>query len=127
MTLTRIRRTWHGDEIEVRAERAVGRALIGNAEQHARHASEHVHRISGDLARSIHAAMVDTMGDIPADGENIIRKDHVRTIEIGSWLAYACVEENRGGEHSYMQPAHEFAWRLMGTQLKEAFRQEGLA
>lgn len=124
---TLVRRTWHGDEIETRAERAVGRALIGNAELHATHAAANVHRISGNLSRSIHAAKTMTMGDIDANPESIIEKPHVRVIEVGSWIEYACVEENRGGTHSYMQPAHEATYPLLGGQLKRAFREEGLA
>lgn len=121
-----MRRTWHGDEIQARAERAVGRAIIGNAELHAANASANVHRISGNLSRSIHAAKTNTIGEIPADQQNIIERPHVRMVEVGSWLPYACVEENRGGSHSYMQPAHEWAWPLFGNQLKRAFREEGL-
>lgn len=119
-------RTWHGDEIQARSDRALGRALIANGELHSRHASVNVHRISGNLARSIHAAKYLTMGEIPADEDNIIERSGVRVLEVGSWIEYACVEENRGGTHSYMQPAHEWAWPQFTGQLRRAFREEGL-
>lgn len=50
---------------------------------------------------------------------------HVAIVEVGSWIAYACVEET-GRQHHYMLPAFEMTAPTGWITIEEAFREEGL-
>lgn len=119
------RRTWHGDEIIARARRASGRAVIGMAEQVSVAQKRAAHEISGDLKRTIHAAQPNTMGEIGAD-QRTVRIGPTMLVEVGSWLPYACVENNRGGEHRFADIGWEAARPAFGRTLQRAWREEGL-
>lgn len=81
---------WNGDEIERRARRAVGRSIVGIGEMISAEAKGIVHVITGDLRRSIHAAVPATMGERTATPSNVLTGDGA-IIEVGSWLDYACL------------------------------------
>lgn len=84
------------------------------------------HVLSGDLKRSVHVAVLATMGEAPAEPETVRTGKTEWQVEVGSWLPYACVENNRGGDHRFADIGWETARpRFMG-QLKRAWREEGL-
>lgn len=131
---------WHGDEITVRARRANGRAIIGMAEQVAVDMKKAAHvGESGDLRRSIHAAKVNTLGEVNVTepgGESApvspgaaaaVKKSKVKLgVEVGSWLPYACVENNRGGSHRFADIGWQLGKATFDTKLKKAWKDEGL-
>lgn len=121
-----VRRTWHGDEFLVRGRRASARAVVGMGERAAASMSRSAHRISGNLSRSTHAARVETMGAIEATQATVSVGDDRFKVEAGSWLPYACVENNRGGEHRFADIGWDAARPAFPKQLKRAWREEGL-
>ena len=123
---TLVRRTWHGDEIVARSRRANGRAVIGMGEQASREMKGASHQVSGDLRRSIHAAKVGTMGTIEADGGTVLERPTRVALEVGSWLPYACVENNRGGAHRFADIGWQLAAPRRMPTLQRAWREEGL-
>jgi hypothetical protein len=120
-----VRRTWRGDELDVRAKRATGRAIVGMGESAAAKMAELAHVESGDLRRSVHAAKVETMGAVDPDEQNVNVRDFYQ-IEVGSWLPYACVEEDRGGDHRFATIGWELSRPFFDDQLKRAWAEEGL-
>jgi hypothetical protein len=82
------------------------------------------HVISGDLRRSIHVAQRDSMGGIPADSATLAGPR--LAIEVGSWLPYACVENNRGGDHRFADIGWSAAEPSFRPTLDRAWREEGL-
>jgi len=123
---TTVRRTWHGDEIEVRGKRATGRAIVGMGESVASEQKQAAHVISGDLRRSVHAARVNTMGAVEADQETVREGPNNFQLEVGSWLPYACVENNHGGDHRFADIGWEAAEPTFDAKLIRAWREEGL-
>lgn len=121
-----VRRTWHGDELLVRAKRAEARAVIGMGEHRANAMRGAAHRDSGDLARSCHAAKVNTMGTVPAEPGTVREGPSNVQVEAGSWLPYACVENNRGGAHRFAEIGNGVAQAADMEKLHRAFREEGL-
>lgn len=51
--------------------------------------------------------------------------EHSALVEVGSWIAYACVEET-GRHHQYMQPAFEMVEPTGWETIEQAFDEEGL-
>ena len=121
-----VRRTWHGDEIEARANRANGRAIISMGERTAAAMQSVAHVVSGDLKRTIHTARPDTLGVIGADEETVRTGTHDWQLEVGSWLPYACVENNRGGAHRFADIGWEMTRDTFNEALVAAWREEGL-
>lgn len=119
-------RTWHGDELEARMRRANGRAVVGMGEMTAAYMSEAAHVLSGDLRRSTHAAKVETMGEQDATASNTRSGPSEWTVETGSWLPYACVENNRGGEHRFADIGWQASRPHHDEVLQAAWREEGL-
>lgn len=114
---------WEGGDIRVRFKRAIARGTISVSEQIAARAKVNVHKVTGDLARSIHAAKADTLGDQEMSQQNVLTEEGTLT-EVGSWLAYACVEEVGRG-HQYMMPAVEAVRGTTARTFRAAFKQEG--
>ena len=129
---------WKGDELVVAVHRAVARSMVALGETVSSEAKQRVHRLTGTLSRSIHAAPDNYMGT--GDYEQAKEADlaagaavaqlptwvgqNKAVILVGSWIPYACVEE---GRHPYMAPAIEVAMgRVLGV-FQQAFREEGLA
>ena len=135
-----VKRTWHGDELIARERRANGRALAGMAVGVATEMKKHTHVDKGDLRRSVHAAAVESMGErevtlsgLPEGAPLAGSSDkEMRTgpaewkIEVGSWLEYACVENNRGGEHRWADIGWELVQPTFRPRLVRAWREEGL-
>lgn len=115
---------WLGADIQARIKRANGRSIVSGGEQVAAHAKQIVHVQSGDLRRSIHAAKLDSMGEVEATSENVL-KDFDAQVEVGSWLAYACVEES-GRHHYYIAPAMAIVAPTFIGIIEAAYAAEGL-
>lgn len=124
-----VHRTWHGDELIARERRANGRAIVGMAVGAAVEMKKVTHEISGDLKRSVHAAAVDSMGgrEVSAESQENARTGEASwAVEVGSWLPYACVENNRGGEHRFADIGWELARPFFDPKLVRAWKDEGL-
>lgn len=121
-----VRRTWHGDELIARERRANGRAIIGMGEQTSAEMKGVAHVQSGDLKRSIHTAKVGSMGGINAEAATVRTGKTEWTLEVGSWLPYACVENNRGGTHRFADIGWELSEPNFDGTLQRAWREEGL-
>lgn len=128
---------WHGDEIQARAERADGRALVGISEGIAADGKRYADVISGTMRRSIHSAPINYIGagdedaaaaaDLPNAGFwDVVVDPEGSVLEVGSWVSYACVEEVGRG-HQFMTPAVE-GWRgpRSDAVMKRAYLEEGL-
>jgi len=118
-----VRKTWHGDEFKARARRANGRFLLGAGEKVAVGMASHAHVQDNVLRPSIHVAVPDTMGEVPYITP--IPTNH-GAVEVGSWLPYACVENNRGGDHRFADLGWQEAQEDFDSQLARAWREEGL-
>lgn len=123
---TLVRREWHGEEFKARERRANGRAIIGMGVSAANEMSRHAHRVSGDLSRSTHAAKKFTMGAINATPETAREGVTSWGIEVGSWLPYACVENNLGGTHRFADLGWQTAEPTFDAKIIRAWREEGL-
>jgi len=130
---------WYGDDILGSCRRAAARGTIALAETVVSSAKDRVHRLTGTLSRSIHAAPdgYEGAGDQPqaeggadlsgasyAELPTWVGEDQA-VILVGSWIAYACVEESR---HPYMAPALEAVMGSVAEDIfQQAFAEEGLA
>lgn len=123
--MTKVKETWHGDEILKRMDRADARAVIGMGNAVAGHMSDAAHAISGDLKKSVHVARRETMGEIEAT-QQTVRGGRGAVIEVGSWLPYACVENSRGGEHRFADIGYQLAEPEFDAVLLQAWKEEGL-
>lgn len=123
---TLVRRTWHGDEIQARGRRATGRAAVAMGEHTSGHMVRHAHVLSGLLRRSIHAAKPDTIGEVHADERTVRHSQDRWLVEVGSWVPYACVENNRGGDHRFADLGWQSAEPEFPAILRRAWREEGL-
>lgn len=133
-------RNWKGLSIEGKKNRAAGRALVGIAMQGAVETKRETHRISGTLARSVHAAPVGYEGydedeqratggeDLLMEGmgvESIRVRPEGMVIEFGSWLPYACAEWI-GRAHPGITQGLEAARGKADRIVAQAFREERL-
>lgn len=131
-------RTWHGMTIQDKSNRACARALIGIGMETSRATKLVTHRISGTLARSVHAAPVGYEGaeedateatgsDLMMQHAGTIPTIHPlgRAIEVGSWLPYACAEWIGRG-HPGITQGLENARTKANVIIAQAFREEGL-
>lgn len=155
---------WNGDEILVRVDRAIGRAVIGIGERVAVRAKEIVHVETGTLRRSIHVAVPGTdhaedevlshgsgpaphhvegvyVSDVPGSTQGLdlaaaydplltpelveAGHEHIAIVEVGSWVAYACVEEC-GRQHHFILPAADEVVPTGWETIEQAFIEEGL-
>ena len=133
---------WDGAEIELRARRAYGRGTLGIGEAVANDGKRFADVLSGTMMRSIHVAKADYTGgndEEDAGGGNGSGMDLLESmpctepswgpawasIQVGSWVAYACVEEVGRG-HQFMQPAVELVSGMRAEALMtQAFAEEG--
>lgn len=119
------KRTWHGDRI-VRLSRAANEeAIVEMAEEVASEMRRAAHVKTGALRRSIGVAMPDTGGAVRgAETRTVGRGKYAR--EVGSWLPYACVENNRGGEHRFADIGWAQARPRFKVILGRVWRKPGL-
>jgi hypothetical protein len=134
-----MQREWFGDELEARINRAAGRAIVAIGMQIAVETKTITHRITGTLARSVHAAPAGYEGyaedDTTAPTADLLLLYGVPTatptpfgpsVEVGSWLPYACVEWIGRGHPGVTQGLEMARGARMDATVVEAFRQEGL-
>lgn len=103
---------WHGDRVNESVGRAVIRAEIAWGETAVSKSKQlPVHRLSGTLSRSLHAAPADHDVDETRQAEVSViastppkerASDPVIRIAWGSWIDYAGFERKRGGSHDWM-------------------------
>lgn len=126
---------WEGGKIATRARQAMGRGLVGIGEAVANEGKRNAHVISGTMRRSVHSAPAGYTGgndESAAAGSDL---PNARTpswegvnaaLEVGSWVAYACVEEVGRG-HAFMAPAVSAVGGARATALmQQAFAEAGL-
>lgn len=118
-----VKMKWKGGDVKKRVKRAYARGTIGIAEGVAGRGKVNVHKITTQLARSIHTAKVKSGGNISPSQRNILTALGA-VVEVGSWIEYACVEEVSRG-HRYMQPAIEQVRGSAHITMRKAFQEEG--
>lgn len=139
--VTKSHDSWHGMELEAHIDRACGRGIVGIAMLVAVETKRVTHVVHGNLKRSVHAAPVgysdeeaDTRAaeggtDLMLSGE-IPEATHTplgAAVEVGSWLAYACVEWV-GRQHPGITQGLEAArGHRADAIMLQAFAEEGLA
>ncbi len=132
---------WHGRDVAERTHRAIGRASVAWGESIVSKAKGKVHRLSGTLSRSIHAAgksydggrdkKAAEVGSLGSGGFGAGRSlptwaGDRAFIEAGSWIDYAVYEQARGGSHDFMTAAVDSANSGYTDKLRQAMMQEGL-
>lgn len=133
-------RNWNGMSIIEKKNRACGRSIVAIGMLVAADTKRLTHRISGTLARSIHAAEVNAEHDEDEEARMAASADLMATkgiplpsntrfgaaIEVGSWLPYACVEWV-GRNHPGITQGVEGVRGIRSTAIiAQAFREEGL-
>lgn len=135
-------RTWNGMTIIEKKNRATGRAIVAIGMQVAADGKRITHRISGTLARSIHAAAVGLEHDDRAEeaaaagGADLLMMNGLprpsflpgfgAAIEVGSWLPYACVEWEGRKHPGITQAVEGVRGARSDAIVRQAFREERL-
>ena len=133
-----VARRWEGLTVQDRIHRAAGRAIVGIGVLVAADTKRITHKVSGDLARSVHAAPPSH----PHDGDEEAAKNGdlmllpgqlkaARTpvgevIEVGSWMPYACVEWEGRGHPGITEGLEAVRGVRADSIVRQAFREEGL-
>jgi hypothetical protein len=101
-----VSKSWYGPELEAKIKRATGRSIVAIGMAIAVETKIVCHVVSGNLRRSIHAAPI-RYTDADQDLRNVETYADLMllygpppptwtplgpSIEVGSWLPYACVE-----------------------------------
>jgi len=135
----RMAREWNGMGLQDRVNRASGRALVGISMQVVVNTKRVTHRISGSLARSVHAAQPMTADEemderLAEAGTDLalyygmpvpVHTPMGRALEVGSWMPYACVEWVGRG-HPGVTQGLEMSRIMVNPIIEKAFREEGL-
>lgn len=134
-------RTWEGVTLRDRVHRAGGRAIVGLAVAAAVETKRVTHVQFGTLRRSVHAAPVDYVGDddmTKAEKEDMSAGEFLSTsmvsnpegagptVEIGSWLPYACAEWVGRGHPGVTEGLESVRGARANRIVMQAFREEGL-
>jgi len=131
-------RSWHGLELEERVQHATGRAIIGIGMAVVVNTKEITHVITGTLRRSTHMAPVDYdgSGDESAaqtqDMSMLMSSPEVHhdalgaSIEVGSWLPYACAEWIGRGHPGITQGVESVRGVRTQRIVAQSFAEEGL-
>jgi hypothetical protein len=132
---------WHGEELKHHVEHALSRAAVGWAQQVVMAAKMIVHRVTGTLSRSLHAAPRDYNGagdfeqakttslDTGAAGAGyeLPKWDNGHAyIAAGSWIQYAAAEFSKGGTHDYLSGPVAQANQNFEGLVKKAMGEEGI-
>lgn len=133
-------RTGNWDEFNAKVDRATGRAIVGIGVAVAIETKRITHRISGTLARSVHAAPAG-YGGAEQDASEAPTQDLMqilpgleiatptelgKAVEVGSWMPYACVEWV-GRQHPGVTQGLEMVRGVRADSIVwQAFREEGL-
>lgn len=105
---------WHGQRVLRRMRKAEARATVRMADEAVSEMKQAAHVETGRLRSSIGAFKPDTIGEVPAGAKTVTVGRGKHKVEVGSYLAYACVENNRGGAHRFA----DIGW----AQAKPKFR-----
>jgi hypothetical protein len=116
--------SWYGNEIVARAQKASGVAIIAIGEEVSRETKIITHVITGNLRRSVHAAPAGYGGE-GGGGEGASFSGDGASVEVGSWLPYACVEWVGRG-HPGVTQGLEAARSKADVIVRAAFAAEGL-
>ena len=134
---TKVIREWNGPDILRRTNRAAGRGIIGFGVLVSRETKILTHKMSGTLARSVHAAPVgyelaeadESQAERGQDlGMIVPPPTHTPAgpaVEVGSWVSYACVEWVGRG-HPGVTQGLEAARPRADAIFFQAFKEEGL-
>jgi len=116
---------WHGDRIIRLWRAASGEATVEMADEVAKEMRRVAHVKTEALKTSIHVALPETNGSVVGAETRVVGKGkHAR--EVGSWLPYACVENNRGGSHAFADIGWQLARAKFRVILGRAWRRPGL-
>lgn len=132
---------WNGANFIEAMHTAVSRAQIAVGSLAVSEQKAVVHRLTGTLARSIHIAPKDYVGesdqakaaaglDLQTDGGGAAFYNLPTWVgddaylEEGSWIDYACVENNR---HPYMAAGMDLAISRARAIYQQAFAEEGIS
>lgn len=128
---------WHGQRIKRKLERAVARATIAWAMLVSTEAKMDVHRVTGTLSRSIHAApsnydggsdimlaKASALSGIVGQVPRWLGNRSVAEVAAGSWIDYAKTERQRGGTHDWLSRAVTVADAKFPFILARAMGQE---
>ena len=130
-----VRLEWHGEKIEGKSRRAVGRAMNAWGAQVVAEAKNDVHRLTGTLSRTLHTAMrsykassdkAEEGGGAVATGDLPEWEGDSAFLVAGSWVSYAIHELRRGGDHDFLTRAVNRANDRFKSSLQQAFGEEGL-
>lgn len=135
-----VSRTWNGLTIQSKIDRAAGRAIVGVGVLASVETKRVTHKITGTLARSVHAAepmeyheldeqdaaggadLMENVGELHAG-----KIPFGRVIEVGSWISYACAEWVGRGHPGVTQGLEVTRGARTDAIVKQAFIEEGLA
>lgn len=132
-----VKYAWYGRQYDEAGKRALSRGAVAATNEFVSNAKMIVHRDSGTLSRSIHAAPPnyhENQGDeskaasgvdlVDVAGYNFFKWEGDRAhAQAGSWLGYAIYEENL---HPYLAPALAMARQTAQHHFDMAFREEGM-
>jgi hypothetical protein len=125
--------TWNGGDLVDRCKRAQGRAVVAIGELVAQEAKRLAHVYTGTMRRSIHVAPAGYQGyldEAVARNSELsgVTPEEVRdaTVEVGSWVHYAEVEEVERG-HEFVAPAVEAVRTQANEVIIRAAHEEGLS
>lgn len=135
-----VSRTWNGLTIQSKIDRAAGRAIVGVGVLASVETKRVTHKITGTLARSVHAAepmeyhesdeqdaaggadLMENVGELHAG-----KIPFGQVIEVGSWISYACAEWVGRGHPGVTQGLEVTRGARTDAIVKQAFIEEGLA
>lgn len=135
MPMTRV---WHGETIRRKGHRAAGRGIVGIAVAISRETKIVTDKISGTLARSVHAAPARYEGaeqdeTDAAGGQDLGSRIPLATptglgpaCEVGSWVSYACVEWVGRGHPGVQQGLEKVRGPQANAIMAQAWREEGM-
>jgi len=132
-TVTLKKFDWLDNPILKDVKTAAERTLTKTAERIQNNAKAVVHQITGTLNRSIHFAELDYEGgadySIAKNSDLRINQVPIRKspdgglgIEVGSWVFYAIIEEDR---HPYLKPSVEEALPFVEKYLTDEMKSLG--
>lgn len=133
-------RTWNGLTIQHKIDRAAGRAIVGIGVLASVETKRVTHKLTGTLARSVHAAEPmeyhDGDEDEAKNGTDLmmnvgeLHAAHTsfgQVIEVGSWISYACAEWVGRGHPGVTQGLEVSRGARADAIVRQAFIEEGLA
>ena len=134
-----VARTWNGVTLDAKINRAAGRSIVGIGVLASVETKRVTHKLTGTLARSVHAAPLmeyhDDDEEEAKDGSDLmLAQENLRatttpfgpTLEVGSWISYACVEWVGRMHPGVTQGIEMVRGARSDAIVAQAFREEGL-